>query len=163
MIYLEQVSKGAKVPCKATTHAACFDVCADITFRNIKCWDLKNFDYIAVGAQFTLKPGERAAIPTGWKMRCPEGFKIAMYPRSGLPLKHGITLSNCVGVIDSDYSDEVHITLINLSNEPFVINQGDRLAQLAKEELVPCEMEIVEELPPVTSNRIGGFMSTGKS
>ena len=163
MIYLEQVSKGALEPVKSTTHAACFDVCADVNQREIKFWESDNAPYenrILCGA-VRLAPYERALIPTGWKMQCPVGYRIAVYPRSGLAVKQGISLINCVGIIDADYTDEVFITLVNTSDEPFVIKQGDRIAQLALERVEPCEMKLVDELPTVDSNRVGGFGSTG--
>lgn len=163
MIQLERVTFGAVVPAKATKLSACFDICADIEGRNIKTWHDNNFESVSenTACSMWLAPGKRALIPTGWKMQCAPDFRIAIYPRSGLSIKNGISLINCVGVIDADYTDEVHITIVNHSDETFQISQGDRLAQLALERVEPCEMVVVDKLSTVDSDRVGGLGSTG--
>jgi dUTP pyrophosphatase len=109
----------------------------------------------------TLSPLERALIPTGLFMEIPAGFEGQVRPRSGLAAKHGLTVLNSPGTIDADYRGEVKVLLVNLSNEDFVVNDGERIAQLvvAKHEQIEWkEVEILEE-----SNRgAGGFGSTGK-
>lgn len=139
-MHLERITNSAVEPKKATQHSACYDICAD--------------------ANVTLEPGERALIPTGWKMCCNPGFRIAMYPRSGLAVRQGVTLINAVGVIDADYREEVKIPLINLGNETVTIERGMRVAQIALEELAPTTLHI-GTLPPTLSDRLGGFGSTG--
>lgn len=107
-----------------------------------------------------LKPLERALVPTGLFIELPVGFEAQVRPRSGLAYKNGITVLNSPGTIDSDYRGEVKVLLVNLSNEEFTINDGERLAQMviAKHERV--EWEAVTELG--TSTRAaGGFGSTG--
>jgi dUTP pyrophosphatase len=112
-------------------------------------------------APVTLMPLERQLIPTGLYIALPEGYEAQIRPRSGLALKHGITVLNSPGTIDADYRGEIKVILINLSNTPFVINDGERIAQMiiAKHEVV--KWEAVEELDE-TSRGEGGFGSTGK-
>ena len=107
-----------------------------------------------------LKPFERKLIPTGLYMEIPTGYEVQIRPRSGLAVKHGITVLNTPGTVDSDYVGEICVCLINLSNEDFVVNPGDRIAQmvLAKHEVV--EWEVVDALSE-TERGEGGFGSTG--
>lgn len=109
----------------------------------------------------TLQPLERAMIPTGLHIALPYGYEAQIRPRSGLSLKHGITMVNAPGTIDADYRGEIHVLLINLSNEPYTINDGERVAQMviAKHETV--RWEPVEELD-ATARGHGGFGHTGK-
>lgn len=109
----------------------------------------------------TLKPFERALIPTGLFMSIPEGYEGQIRGRSGLALNHGITLANGIGTIDSDYRGEIKIILINLGEKEFKINDGDRIAQfvLNKYEKIEFkELEVLEE----THRGEGGFGHTGK-
>lgn len=109
----------------------------------------------------TLKPMERKLVPTGLFLEIPYGFEGQVRARSGLSIKHGLTLVNAVGTIDSDYRGELKVPMINLGEEPFTINHGDRIAQLviAKYETITWqEAEIIED----TDRGEGGFGSTGK-
>ena len=108
----------------------------------------------------TLKPGQRHAVATGLAMAIPEGFEIQVRPRSGLALKHGITVPNTPGTIDSDYRGELKVILINHGAEDFVIARGDRIAQLVLAPVVQAAWDEVEELDE-TSRGAGGFGSTG--
>lgn len=108
-----------------------------------------------------LKPLERKLIPTGIKMEIPYGFEVQVRPRSGLALKHGITLINTPGTIDSDYRGDVGVILVNVSNEDFVINPGERIGQLVLQEVYQAEFETVEQLTE-TKRAEGGFGHTGK-
>lgn len=83
-----------------------------------------------LSAPITLAPGARALIPTGLRVQLPRGFEMQMRPRSGLAIKHGITLLNTPGTIDADYRGEIGVILVNLSQEPFTVNDGDRIAQM---------------------------------
>jgi len=94
----------------------------------------------------TLQPLERALIPTGLFMELPEGYEAQVRPRSGLAIKNGITVLNTPGTVDADYRGEVKIILINLSNEPFTINNGDRIAQMIIAKYEKISWEQVEEL-----------------
>lgn len=109
----------------------------------------------------SLKPLERKLIPTGLYIELPEGYEAQVRPRSGLAFKHGLTVLNSPGTIDADYRGEVKVLLVNLSNDVFKIEDGERVAQLivAKHETV--EWEPVEELSS-TERGAGGYGSTGK-
>lgn len=108
----------------------------------------------------TIKPMERALVPTGLFMEIPVGYEGQVRPRSGLAIKKGITLINCVGTIDSDYRGELCVPLINLGNEPFTIQKGDRIAQLVICAYKQVNLVEVEEITN-TNRGAGGFGSTG--
>lgn len=107
-----------------------------------------------------LAPMQRALIPTGLYMQLPHGYECQVRPRSGLALKKGITILNAPGTVDSDYRGEIGIIVINLSDEPFTINDGERIAQLVIKSYVRCEWEPVERLDETTRGD-GGFGHTG--
>jgi len=108
----------------------------------------------------TLKPLERALIPTGLFIALPAGYEAQIRPRSGLAFKHGITVLNSPGTIDADYRGEIKVLLINLSNTDFTINDGDRIAQMVITSHATVQWQLVEELEN-TSRGEGGFGSTG--
>ncbi len=108
-----------------------------------------------------LKPLERALVPTGLYMEIPVGFEAQVRPRSGLAAKKGITVLNAPGTVDADYRGEVKVILVNLSNETFVVNDGERIAQLVIAAHAQAEWIEVEELSE-TGRGTGGFGSTGK-
>lgn len=108
----------------------------------------------------TLAPGARYAVATGLALAIPQGYEIQVRPRSGLALKHGITVPNTPGTIDSDYRGELKVILINHGPEPFVIARGDRIAQLVLAPVVQAAWHEVEALD-ATSRGAGGFGSTG--
>jgi len=108
----------------------------------------------------TLKPLERALIPTGLYIQLPHGYECQIRPRSGLALKHGISLVNTPGTVDADYRGEIGIIVINLSNEPFTINDGERICQMVIKEYVRAEWETVERLDE-TKRGDGAFGHTG--
>lgn len=110
----------------------------------------------------TLQPMQRALIPTGLYLEIPEGYEGQVRPRSGLAFKHGITVLNTPGTIDADYRGELKQILINLSNEPFVINNSDRIAQIIFARCEQAEMVEVDELTE-TERGAGGFGHTGKN
>ncbi len=108
-----------------------------------------------------LKPLERKLIPTGLYISLPEGYEAQMRPRSGLALKHGITLLNSPGTIDADYRGEIGIILVNLSAEPFIINDGERICQMVITTHSQVSWQPVEVLDE-TERGAGGFGHTGK-
>lgn len=110
----------------------------------------------------TLKSLERKLIPTGLKMEIPHGYEAQVRPRSGMSIKHGITLVNCVGTIDEDYRGELCVPVINLSTEEFTIHNGDRIAQMIIAPVTRANIEVVSELSE-TNRGEGGFGSTGKN
>ena len=109
----------------------------------------------------TLQPLQRALVPTGLYMEIPEGYEGQVRPRSGLALKSGITVLNSPGTIDADYRGQVCVILINLSDQPFVVNSGDRIAQLI---IAPCEQAEPVQVETLSSTErgAGGFGHTGK-
>ena len=108
----------------------------------------------------TLRPLERRIVPTGLYIALPEGYEAQVRPRSGLALKHGITVLNSPGTIDSDYRGEIGVLLINLSDTPFVINAGERIAQMVVARHEQAELREVEELDD-TERGGGGYGHTG--
>ena len=132
--------QGLPVPAYATAHAAGLDVVS--------------------AEDVTLEPGGRHAVATGFAMAIPEGYEVQVRPRSGLALKHGISLPNTPGTIDADYRGELKVILINRGEEPFVIARGDRIAQLVAAPVQVARFAEVEELDE-TARGAGGFGSTG--
>ena len=116
---------------------------------------------VADDAPLTLDPGARALVPTGLKMALEPGFEAQVRPRSGLALKHGITCLNSPGTVDSDYRGEVGVILINHGAEPFVIQRGERVAQMVIARHERAEWVEVETLDE-TARGAGGFGSTGR-
>jgi dUTP pyrophosphatase len=108
-----------------------------------------------------LEPLARALIPTGIHIGIPEGFEAEIRPRSGIAHKFGITVLNTPGTIDSDYRGEVKVLLINLGNQSFTVNNGDRIAQMIFKSTVTISWKPMEELPD-TARGQGGFGSTGR-
>lgn len=134
----------AVAPAYATPGAAAADLCA------------------VLDAPLTLETGQRAMIPTGLAIELPGPDCVALvYARSGLAVKHGLTLSNCVGVIDSDYRGEVKVGLINQSAEPYTIQPGERIAQLCIAPVWQAAFVQADALND-TARGAGGFGSTGK-
>ena len=107
-----------------------------------------------------LKPMERKLIPTGLKMEIPIGYEAQVRPRSGLSIKNGITLINCIGTVDADYRGELKVPLVNLGQEDFTIKNGDRIAQMVIMPIIQPKIEVVTELSQ-TQRQEGGFGSTG--
>ena len=108
-----------------------------------------------------LAPGERHAVATGFRVAIPAGYEIQVRPRSGLAFKHGITVPNTPGTIDSDYRGELKVLLINHGAEPFPIRRGERIAQLVPALVTPARFEEVADLCE-TERGAGGFGSTGQ-
>ena len=117
--------------------------------------------FASLEEEVTLTPGERRLIPTGIAIALPEGYEAQVRPRSGLALKHGVTLLNTPGTVDTDYRGEIGCIMINLGAEPFVIKDGDRVAQLVFNQVAYAELQEVEELPESTRGE-GGFGHTGQ-
>ena len=115
----------------------------------------------AVTQPVTLAPGERRLIPCGFHMALPPGYEAQVRPRSGLASKHGITLVNSPGTIDADYRGEVCVPLINLGDQPFVVERGMRIAQMVVLPVPPVQFVEVDELDD-TSRGTGGFGHTGR-
>lgn len=110
----------------------------------------------------TLNPGERAMVPTGLSFEIPLGFEIQSRPRSGFAAKQGITVLNTPGTIDADYRGEVKIIVINLGQEPVLIQDQERIAQLVVAPVIQAQFELAETLSS-TERGVGGFGSTGRA
>ena len=110
---------------------------------------------------FTLDPMHRAVLPTGLRVEIPPGFEVQIRPRSGLALKHGISLPNTPGTIDSDYRGPLGVALINLGADPYTIHHGDRIAQMIVAPVVQARFEVAQALSD-TARGAGGFGSTGR-
>ena len=131
------------VPEYKTEGAAGMDLCAAIT------------------EPITLKPLERYLVPTGLKIELEHGYEAQIRPRSGLSIKHGISLINCVGTVDEDYRGEVCVGVVNLSNDTYTIQPDERIAQMIIAKVEQAKIEVVTELSE-TARGEGGFGSTGK-
>ncbi len=114
----------------------------------------------ALTQSLTIQPGQREAVPTGLKMAIPPGYEGCARPRSGLAMKHGLTLTNSPGTIDSDYRGEVKVLLINHGQSPVVLNRGDRIAQLLISPVAHAKIVQVEKVDD-TARGEGGFGHTG--
>lgn len=130
------------MPSYATEHSAGMDVRANLD------------------TPITLAPLQRVLVPTGLRIALPPGYECQIRPRSGLALKHGITVANAPGTIDADYRGEIGVILINLSSEPFVINDGERICQMVIAPYSQVEWEPAESLD-ATERGEGGFGHTG--
>ena len=115
----------------------------------------------ALSEPVVLNPGQIDLFPSGFSVAIPEGYELQVRPRSGLAIRHGVTVINSPGTIDADYRGEVYIGLINLGNKPVVISRGDRIAQLVLAPVVRVQFELVIGLDD-TSRGDGGFGHTGK-
>lgn len=109
-----------------------------------------------------LQPGERALVPTGLLLEIPQGYEVQIRPRSGLALKHGITLPNAPGTIDSDYRGPLGVIVMNAGQDVFEITHGDRIAQMVVAPVLQARFELVETLTNTTRGS-GGFGSTGQN
>ncbi|WP_199623310.1 dUTP diphosphatase [Paenibacillus alkalitolerans] len=117
--------------------------------------------YAAVAEPVTIEPGERALIPTGFALSMPIGLEAQIRPRSGLALKHGITCLNTPGTVDADYRGEVKVLLINLGGQPFVVQRGERIAQMVFQTVPDIRLTEADSLDS-TDRGSGGFGHTGK-
>ena len=143
MIKIKVVNRGhQQLPAYATPQSAGMDLRANLS------------------EPITLHPMERRLIPTGLHIALPEGYEAQVRPRSGLALKHGLTVLNTPGTIDADYRGEIGVVLINLSQEDFVINDGERIAQMVIAHHEQGDLVVVEELDQ-TERGEGGYGHTG--
>ncbi|OJF17414.1 MAG: deoxyuridine 5'-triphosphate nucleotidohydrolase [Bacillaceae bacterium G1] len=135
--------------------------CEDIPVAQRMAAGASGYDlHAAVQEPVTLMPGERGLIPTGLRIELPDGYEAQVRPRSGLALKHGLTVLNAPGTIDSDYRGEINVLLINLGQEAVTIHRGDRIAQLVVQAVMDVNWRVVEELS-ATERDSGGFGHSG--
>jgi len=149
VLWEEWADRSLPLPCYETAGAAGADIRA-----NLRPEDRDS--------GFILDPMLRAVVPTGLRIEVPDGFEVQIRPRSGLALKHGISLPNTPGTIDSDYRGPLGVLLINYGREPFLIRHGDRIAQMIVAPVVQARFSVVDALGE-TARGSGGFGSTGQS
>ena len=142
ILKIQRLAHNVNVPEYKTEGAAGMDLCA------------------AISEPVELKPLERKLIPTGLKIELEHGYEAQIRPRSGLSIKHGISLINCVGTVDEDYRGEVCVGLVNLSNQTYVIQPQERVAQMVIAKYEQAKIEVVTELSNTVRGE-GGFGSTG--
>lgn len=142
VLKIERLKNNKYLPEYKTDGAAGMDLCA------------------AIEEPITLQPLERALIPTGIKIELEHGYEAQIRPRSGLSIKHGITLINCVGTIDEDYRGEVCVPIVNLSNDTYTILPDLRIAQMVIAPVEQAKIKVVEKVSD-TKRGEGGFGSTG--
>ncbi|MBC7459145.1 dUTP diphosphatase [Candidatus Saccharibacteria bacterium] len=141
-VKVKKLHEAALLPVYQTEHAAAMDV------------------HAFLATAMTLQPLERAMVPTGLAFEIPEGYEMQVRARSGLSIKHGLTMVNGIGTIDADYRGELNILVINLGQEPFVIEPDMRIAQLLVSPYIKVELEVTSALSE-TDRGEGGFGSTG--
>ena len=140
---IQRLENNQKLPYYATDGAAGMDLTAGIS------------------EAVEIKPFERKLVPTGIIIELPQGYEAQIRPRSGLSVKHGITLINCVGTIDEDYRGEICVPLVSLSDKTYEIQPGERIAQMVVSPVQKVELAVVEKTME-TARAAGGFGSTGK-
>jgi len=141
-VNVKKLNPKATLPTYGTEHAAAMDI------------------YACLDEPMTLQPLERAMIPTGLAFEIPEGYEMQIRARSGLSIKHGITMINGVGTIDADYRGELNVLVVNLSQEAFTIEPDMRVAQMLITKYDKISWQLIEELSE-TARGTGGFGSTG--
>lgn len=140
----DEADRAVALPSYETAGAAGADVRANLPDRG----------------SLTLQPGARCLVPTGLRIEIPKGYEVQIRPRSGLALKHGITLPNAPGTIDSDYRGPLGVILMNAGDAPFVVGHGDRIAQMVVAPVIQAQFEVIDGLDE-TERGSGGFGSTG--
>lgn len=145
LAWVEGADQSVLIPGYATEGAAGADLRANFLDRG----------------QVDIAPGQRMLIPTGLRMAIPAGFEVQIRPRSGLALKHGVTLANAPGTIDSDYRGEVGVILVNLGDQIFVVDHGERIAQMVVAPVTRASFSVSADLKE-TVRGAGGFGSTGR-
>jgi dUTP pyrophosphatase len=145
-VAIRRIRPGAEkpFPCYMTSHSAGMDLYADLE------------------VEYILHPGDRILVPTGIAIALPDGYEAQIRPRSGLALKHGISLVNSPGTIDSDYRGEIAVIMINHGTEPFTVKPGERVAQMIVARFTRVEWQEVGELE-ITVRGAGGFGHTGRN
>ena len=169
-----KLNDDVREPHLATEGAACFDIHAHLkkgdsvtvyemdnkkVARECKCCAVRNSQF-SVG--FELHPGERVLVPTGLIFDIPAGYSVRLHTRSSISLKKGLTMPNGEGIIDSDYYHQTYVMLHNSSADEVRIYHGDRIAQGELVETIPTILDEVPDMPGQSTDRVGGFGSTGK-
>ena len=157
----------AHLPIYGSRYSACFDLSASIKAHDLitimSKGNAESLRRVSDNKDIPIYSGERCLIPTGLIFDLERDQSLRIHPRSGLSWKKGITIANCEGVIDSDYIKQTYIMLYNISNEPFMIEDGMRVAQgeIVLTHLPACSFQVTYKEPKPKTNRTGGFGSTG--
>lgn len=162
-LYIKKLTPLVELPTRATLHSAGLDVRACLWEQTVTVFTESGakLEREVVAGTIAIWPGDRVMIPTGMKMSVDAEYCIKLHPRSGISLKHGLSLINCVGIGDRDYKEEYYVTLTNHGQKLQTIADGERVCQLMVERVEPVNLVEVDELPDVDSERNGGFGSTG--
>ena len=169
MLNFYKLYYNTKSPKFSTDGAACFDICAFLDKPNITIYEMNNKKTIRNaehfneedGLQLAIYPAERVLVPTGLVFDIPQGYSVRLHTRSSLSLKKGLVMPNGEGIIDSDYYHETFVMLYNSSADEVRITHGERIAQGELVQNLTYEMVETTEIPTQTTNRVGGFGSTG--
>lgn len=160
-----KLSETAVIPEFGTQLAACFDLSADLqplTNINARCSSGVLSRRTSPEGWVAVHADDRLLIPTGLIFDIPEGYCLEVYPRSGASFKLGISLSNCTGIIDADYTDELFVSVHNISSNSFYIKPGERIAQAKLVKLNNTSINVLSTRPGKKADRKGGFGSTGQ-
>jgi len=158
---VKAIREGVKLPEYGTERSACADLRANIYSSDVR--RMPEWNPVPAYDEDTLllNPFDRVLVPTGLIFDIPEGYSLRVHPRSGLSFKAGLTVVCGEGVIDEDYQNELFVPVINLSNVPVIIQNGDRIAQIELVKDERCSFSFVENLSDKNSSRNGGFGHTG--
>lgn len=159
-----------KTPVYGTKDSACFDIACHLDgVDEVKIFTPQNdkitrpVEVDVDGSRYVLlRPFERMLIPTGLVLDIPDGYFVEINPRSSTPLKEGLTIANCTGIIDADYVEQLFAVGYNISQVPLKIKNGERVVQAKLEEVRQVEFVLLDEKPQVKTDRVGGFGHTGK-
>ena len=161
-----KLSPSSVIPKFATEQSACFDLTACFEIGDkIKCIAQSQNETLrrVTDRGIAIHPNERFLIPTGLILDIPQGYCVEVYIRSGISYKLGLTLNNCIGIIDSDYTEQLYISVANNSGTAQYIQKGERIAQAKLVKLVETVLEETLERPGLKTDRVSGFGSTGKN
>lgn len=168
VLKFKKLHETAIIPSYATEGSACFDFYSCLyPFKSVKVNNVANGqEEIKIQYNFLLvEPGDRILVPTGICADIPEGYCIKIYSRSGLSFKNGLILTNGVGIVDSDYTEEIYISLLNSSEETIIIHSDSRIAQGEIVSYIKADIQEIEgndySVLPQKTTRKGGFGSTG--
>lgn len=164
IVKIEKLHDDVIMPSHATSGSACFDIHAYVPDKQmVTIYDRFNsaFDVPCSDDGTRLEAGERMLVPTGFALSMPYNYSVRLHARSGISLKNGVALANSQGIIDADYREEVFVLLHNTTQQPFIINHGDRICQGEVFERVNFSFEEVETVKDEDLERVGGFGSTG--
>lgn len=163
-LYIKRLTPFAELPKRGTAESAGLDIRACLWETTVTVFTPSGpkTQREVIAGTVSIFPGERVMVPIGLKMSVDAGYCIKFYPRSGISLKQGLTLINCVGIGDRDYDEEYYAIIVNHGGKVQTIADGERICQLMVERVEPVTLVEVDQLPEIDSDRDGGFGSTGR-